>query len=65
MDFPRLSLIDEKREDVVAKPFFSLLNVVLCQHIIVGRDSGIAPTDEPLMVGGNSGECQKVFIPGE
>ena len=32
-------------------------NVVLCQHIIVGRDSEIAPTDGLLMVGGNSGEC--------
>ena len=27
---------------------------VLCQHIIVGRDSEIAPTDRLLMVGGNS-----------
>ncbi|MDE0315604.1 MAG: hypothetical protein OXI67_06245 [Candidatus Poribacteria bacterium] len=31
--------------------------LLLCQHIIVGRDSEIAPTDELLMVGGNSGEC--------
>ena len=29
-------------------------NLLLCQHIIVGRDSEIAPTDELLMVGGNS-----------
>ncbi|RKU18823.1 fatty-acid synthase [Candidatus Poribacteria bacterium] len=28
--------------------------LVLRQHIIVGRDSEIAPTDRPLMVGGNS-----------
>ena len=27
---------------------------MLCQHIIVGRDSEIAPTDGLLMVGGNS-----------
>ena len=29
-------------------------NVVLCQHIIVGRDSEIARTDGLLMVRGNS-----------
>ena len=28
--------------------------LVLCQHIIVGRDSEIAPTDGLLMVRGNS-----------
>ncbi|MDE0484019.1 MAG: hypothetical protein OXI67_15685 [Candidatus Poribacteria bacterium] len=27
---------------------------MLCQHIIVGRDSEIAPTGELLMVGDNS-----------
>ena len=27
---------------------------VLCQHIIVDRDSEIAPTDGLLLVGGNS-----------
>ena len=28
--------------------------LVLCQHIIIGRASEIAPTDGLLMVGGNS-----------
>ncbi|MDE0481425.1 MAG: hypothetical protein OXI67_02480 [Candidatus Poribacteria bacterium] len=28
--------------------------LMLCQRIVGGRDSEIAPTDEPLMVGGNS-----------
>ena len=28
--------------------------LVLCRHIIIGRDSEIAPTDGLFMVGGNS-----------
>ncbi len=30
------------------------MRLVLCQYVIVGRDSEIAPTDGLLTVGGNS-----------